>query len=191
MSRDGGATWAEDRLAYRSPSGTVCECCHPSVAVSAKGEIAVMFRNAVEGARDLYLTRSGDGGRTFGPAARLGSGTWKLEACPMDGGGLAIDRGGPVVTVWRREADLFLARAGQPEERLGTGRDPVIAIGGDGTWWAAWRADEGLMIKDAKGAAPRRLAEGGQAPALLALPDGSLLAAWERENRVFVAPVPR
>jgi len=191
VSHDGGATWSEDRLAYQSPSGTVCQCCHPSVAVSAKGEIAVLFRNAVEGARDLYLTRSGDGGRTFGPAARLGSGTWKLEACPMDGGGLAMDGRGAVLTVWRREADLFLARAGQPEERLGTGRDPVVAIGNEGTWWAAWRADEGLMIQDAKRAAPGRLAEGGQAPALLALSDGSLLAAWEREKRVFVAPVPR
>jgi hypothetical protein len=191
VSRDGGATWAADRLAYQSPSGTVCQCCHPSVAVSPKGEIAVMFRNAIEGARDLYLTRSGDGGRTFEPAARLGSGTWKLEACPMDGGGVAIDGRGALVTVWRREADVFLARPDQPEERLGTGRDPVIALAGDGAWSAAWRGDDGVSIQDAKHAAPRRLAEGGQAPALIALPDGSLLAAWERERRVFVAPVAR
>ncbi len=190
VSRDGGTTWSEG-LAYQSPSGTVCQCCHPSVAVSPRGEITVMFRNAVEGARDLYLTRSRDGGRTFEPAARLGSGTWKLEACPMDGGGLAFDERGAVVTVWRREADVFLARAGQPEERLGAGRDPAIAIGGDGTWWVAWRGDEGLVIQGAKHAAPSPLVEGGQAPALLALPDGSLLAAWEREKRVFVAPVPR
>lgn len=53
---------------------------------SPEGEIAVMFRNAIEGARDLYLTRSHDGGRMFEPAARLGSGTRKLEACPMDAG---------------------------------------------------------------------------------------------------------
>lgn len=95
------------------------------------------------------------------------------------------------MTVWRREADLFLARAGQPEERLATGRDPVIAVGAGGTWSVAWRGDEGLVIQDAKHAEPSRLAEGGQAPALLALPDGSLLAAWEREQRVYVAPVPR
>jgi len=191
VSRDGGATWSEDRLAYQSPSGTVCQCCHPSVAVSAKGEIAVMFRNSLEGARDLHVTGSRDGGRTFEPAVKLGSGTWKLEACPMDGGGLAIDPRGAVVTVWRRETDVFLASPGRPEERLATGHDPVIAVAGDGGWSVAWQGEEGLLIRDAKHAAPRLLAEGGQAPALLALPDGSLLAAWEREKRVFVAPVPR
>jgi len=191
VSRDGGATWSEDRLAYQSPSGTVCQCCHPSVAVSPKGEIAVMFRNSVEGARDLYVTRSKDGGRTFEPAVRLGAGTWKLEACPMDGGGLSIDERGSVVTVWRRETDVFLASPGQLEERLATGHDPVLAVGGDGRWSVAWRGEEGLLIRDAKHAEPSRLAEGGQAPALVALSDGSLLAAWEREKRVFVAPVPR
>jgi len=191
VSGDGGATWSEDRLAYQSPSGTVCQCCHPSVAVSAKGEITVMFRNSLEGARDLHVTRSRDGGRTFEPAVMLGSGTWKLEACPMDGGALAIDQRGAVVTVWRRETDVFLASPGRPEERLATGHDPVIAVAGDGGWSVAWQGEEGLLIRDAKHAAPRLLAEGGQAPALLALPDGSLLAAWEREKRVFVAPVPR
>ena len=130
-------------------------------------------------------------GRTFEPAVKLGSGTWKLEACPMDGGALAIDQRGAVVTVWRRETDVFLASPGRPEERLATGHDPVIAVAGDGGWSVAWQGEEGLLIRDAKHAAPRLLAEGGQAPALLALPDGSLLAAWEREKRVFVAPVPR
>jgi hypothetical protein len=47
------------------------------------------------------------------------------------------------------------------------------------------------MVADPRGGAPKDLAEGGQAPVLLALADGSLLAAWEREKRVFVAAVPR
>ena len=191
VSGDGGATWSEDRLVYQSPSGTVCECCHPSVAVSAKGTVAVMFRNAIDGARDLHLAVSGDGGRTFGPAVKLGDGTWKLAACPMDGGAVAIDSRGDVVTVWRREKDLFLARPGQAEERLGTGRDPVIAIAADGTSRVAWRGEAGLVVADPRRGEPKDLAEGGQAPALLALADGSLLAAWERDKRVFVAPLPR
>jgi hypothetical protein len=191
VSSDGGATWSEDRLVYQSPSGSVCECCHPSVAVSARGTIAVMFRNAIEGARDLHVTVSGDGGRTFGPAVKLGDGTWKLSACPMDGGALAIDSRGDVVTVWRRAKELFLARPGRAEERLGTGRDPVIAIAADGTSRVAWRGEAGLLLADPRRGEPKDLAEGGQAPVLLALADGSLLAAWEREKRVFVAPLPR
>ena len=191
VSADGGATWSEDRLVYQSPSGTVCECCHPSVAVSAKGMVAVMFRNAIDGARDLHVTVSADGGRTFGPAVKLGDGTWKLSACPMDGGAVAIDSRGDVVTVWRREKDLFLARPGQAEERLGTGRDPVIAMAADGTSRVAWRGEAGLLVADPRRGEAKDLAEGGQAPVLLALADGSLLAAWEREKRVFVAALPR
>ena len=45
VSHDHGATWSPDRLVYTSPSGSVCECCHPSVAVADDGRVAVMFRN--------------------------------------------------------------------------------------------------------------------------------------------------
>src|SRR6185436_1997139 len=55
VSRDHGATWSPDRLVYTSPSGSVCECCHPSVAVADDGRIAIMFRNQVDGRRDMYV----------------------------------------------------------------------------------------------------------------------------------------
>ena len=90
-SEDGGGTWSASRLVYASPSGAVCTCCHPSVAVDDDGGVSVMFRNALGGSRDMYVARSTDGGRTFPPAAKVGAGTWKLEACPMDGGALAVD----------------------------------------------------------------------------------------------------
>src|SRR4029450_4736158 len=102
-SRDGGASWSANYVVYESPSGTVCQCCHPSVAVSTDGIIHVLFRNALEGSRDVYVVRSEDGGRTFVAANRLGLGTWKLEGCPMDGGGLAVDGTGAVATIWRRD----------------------------------------------------------------------------------------
>src|SRR5712691_7359437 len=82
ISRDGGDTWSADRLVYESPSGTVCQCCHPSVAVDGSGRVHVMFRNALEGSRDMYLARSANGGKTFEPAQKVGQGTWKLDACP-------------------------------------------------------------------------------------------------------------
>jgi hypothetical protein len=109
----------------------------------------------------------------------------------MDGGGLAMDSRGDIVTVWRRTEEVFLARPGQAEELLGIGRDPVIAIAPDGTSRVAWRGKAGLVVTDPRRGEPKDLAEGGQAPALLALADGSLLAAWEREKRVFVAALPR
>ena len=93
------------------------------------------------------------------------------------------------MSAWRRDKDVFLARPGAPEERLGDGRDPVVAATEDGSTYAAWRRGEALVIASSREASPRVLAERGQAPVLLALGDGSLLAAWQQDERVMVAPV--
>src|SRR6516225_6733017 len=61
LSADGGATWSKNVSVYQSPDGTICECCHPSVAIDASGEILVMWRNWLGGSRDMYLARSRDG----------------------------------------------------------------------------------------------------------------------------------
>ena len=189
VSRDAGVTWSQDQMVYQSPSGSICECCHPSVAVSATGEIAVMFRNRLAGARDLYLVRSQDAGRTFGSALKLGQGTWPLEACPMDGGALAFGADDRLTTVWRRGDDVLLAQPGGTEQRLGTGRDPALAVSGDGTRYAVWRGDEGLVVVDSRKSETRPLSAGAQAPVLLALADGRVLAAWERAGQVEVSAV--
>jgi len=82
-SHDGGATWSPNTLVYESPSGSVCQCCHPSAAVDGQGRIFVMFRNSIDGNRDMYLVRSDDGGKKFGPATNsaLALGNWT----PPDG----------------------------------------------------------------------------------------------------------
>ena len=85
-----------------------------------------MFRNFLNGSRDMYLLESTDGGKTFGKARKLGEGTWKLNACPMDGGGLFMTPNGAVSTVWRRADTLFTARPGQPETALTTGKNAKI-----------------------------------------------------------------
>jgi BNR repeat-like domain len=188
VSNDAGATWSSDRLVYESPSGTICQCCHPSVAVSPKGDITVMFRNALDGSRDLYLTTSHDGGQTFDLAAKLGKGTWTLDGCPMDGGGLGVDGRGGIATVWRREKEVFFARPGQPEQRIATGRDPAIAVGRNDTWSVVFQDDDGAALIDGK-SLKKRVALGAQAPALIGFDDGSWLAAWEVGGHVFAAPV--
>lgn len=67
-STDGGTNWSENVLVYSSPSGSVCECCHPSAAYSATGQLHVMWRNSWEGKRDMFHTMSADGGKTFARA---------------------------------------------------------------------------------------------------------------------------
>ncbi|MEJ7678323.1 MAG: sialidase family protein [Segetibacter sp.] len=106
QSKDGGKTWSKNILVYSSPDKTTCECCKPSVVVKGN-TIHAMFRNWLNGNRDLYLISSSNGGKTFGQAQKLGVGSWKLNGCPMDGGGLAVDKKGTPETVWRREGKIF------------------------------------------------------------------------------------
>lgn len=137
-SRDGGLTWKPNQKIYASPSGTVCECCHPSVCIGRNREIYVMWRNSLSGDRDMYLTRSDDGGQTFLDASKLGTGSWSLNACPMDGGDLAVNQDGSITTVWRREKTLFTTRDGKANESmLATGEQPCIAIGPE-SGYLAW-----------------------------------------------------
>ncbi|MES2462694.1 MAG: sialidase family protein [Armatimonadota bacterium] len=134
LSRDGGKTWGKNTQVYQSPDGTVCECCHPSLAFGPKNELLVMWRNALGGARDMYLARSTNGGSTFGPAQKLGSGTWPLKACPMDGGALAVAPNGAVTTVWRRDQDVFTCAPGGSETLLGRGQQAWTAATARGVY---------------------------------------------------------
>jgi hypothetical protein len=190
VSRDHGATWSPDTLAYASPSGSVCECCHPSVAVAPNGRIVVLFRNHRDGARDMYVVESRDGGATFGPAVKQGEGTWPLQACPMDGGGVAASDA-TTTAAWRREDTVYRSATGPsarggPEEKLGPGRDPVIAGHGEAVD-VAWTAADGVRLVQSGRRSPRSVP--GRFPAILALPDHTLLAVEARgEVRVEVVP---
>ncbi len=92
-SIDGGKTWSKNILIYASPDTSVCECCKPSVVIKGS-DVYVMFRNWLDGNRDLYLIESSDGGNTFAQAQKLGKRSWALNGCPMDGGSVVIDKNG-------------------------------------------------------------------------------------------------
>ena len=109
----------------------------------------------------MYLSQSSDGTH-FSPARKLGEGTWKLNACPMDGGGIAISANGPV-TGWRREHSLFLDRPGEPEESIGEGVDMAIAAGKSGTY-AIWSTPAGLELHVPGEREPRALGIKGSFP---------------------------
>jgi hypothetical protein len=185
VSRDHGATWRADTLVYASPSGSVCECCHPSIAIGADGTISVMFRNSVDGKRDMWVARSTDG-LAFGPAAKLGIGTWTLNACPMDGGGLAVGPGGDLTAVWRREGTVFLSTSANPEQRIGDGRDAVVALSGAHRD-VAWSAETGVtLLRNGR----MHVLGAGRFPSLIASPEYSVVA-WEHQGQILVQRVPR
>lgn len=184
-SADDGATWSPNTLVYESPSGSVCECCHPSASADEQGRIFVMFRNSLEGNRDMYLVRSEDGGKTFGRAAKLGSGTWKLNACPMDGGAVLAGPKGAPTTVWRREGEVFLTTAANQERRLGPGRQPVIASSLHGPF-VAWTEGKALKLLRPGQTGTEILDEEAAYPSMVAMPGGSVALAWEKGGAIAV-----
>ena len=182
VSKDGGAHWGPNVVAYRSPSGSICQCCHPSLATDWTGRIVAMFRNAVDGARDMYVIGSRDG-RTWTGGEKLGQGTWPLKSCPMDGGAIAYDHRGNAVSTWRRDRTVYLAWAGAAEVAIGAGANSTLAITPDGPL-VAWNGTEGLMAKKADATASL-VDPQGKFATLVATPGGVVLA-YERGTEAVV-----
>ena len=177
-SRDSGRTWGPNALVYRSPEHAICECCHPTASFDADGNLAVMWRNSLGGARDLWLAVRPAGSGDFGTPRKLGQGTWTLKACPMDGGSLLPQGGGAFASVWQRDGQVFLCPASGPEIRLGAGKQPLAATR-SGRTLVMWQQGADLVSAPGGPEAPvtRHAAEARHA-VLLSLPDeqGTLLA---------------
>lgn len=178
----GNATgWSKNEMVYQSPDGHVCECCKPSI--SAEGPaVGIMFRNWLNGSRDLYLLQSSNKGKSFMPAQKLGIGTWKLNGCPMDGGGLAIDPSGAMHTVWQREGYVYYCKPGETEMTMGKGRTCSIAGTVGNTVITMQKMDTLEAIKlPQKEIVPIGV---GSFVKPLALPGNRLLFVWEQDGMI-------
>jgi hypothetical protein len=144
-----------------------------------------MFRNALAGCRDMYVLHM-RGSKVIDKAVKAGQGSWPLNACPMDGGGLATTKRG-LVTVWRREQDLFVVLPGESEKRIGEGKDIALAAG-DNQVYAVWSQGEGIRYwaNGREGS----LSEAGAFASVITLPDGSAIAAWEGNGAISLARLP-
>lgn len=171
ISEDEGASWSANQLLYSSPDGAICECCHPSLLVDSNGKATVLFRNHIGGNRDIYAMPWG------GKAIKMGRESWLLNACPMDGGDLVWEAPGKLLTAWRRDKQVFLARPGEPEQLLGNGRQPVLARTTDGIW-VAWTEGKTLWLKQPDGKT-KRLSDFAAFPSIVARPWGGVTVAWD------------
>lgn len=184
-SIDGGNTWSKNLLVYESPDQTVCECCKPSVLVKGNN-VHAMFRNYVNGNRDLYLVSSANSGKTFGKAQKLGNGSWKLNGCPMDGGALTISDNGNIQTVWRREGAIYAAEPGKPEKQIGEGKICTMASVNENNVYS-WIENGDVVVLLPDG---RKINAGkGTMPMLEPVDKHTVACVWENEKQIHFALV--
>ncbi len=175
-STDDGKTWNKNRLVYSSPDSTVCECCQPT-AVMKGSEVYVMFRNWISGSRDMYVAHSKDGGQSFQPPQKMGEGTWKLNACPMDGGDLSVGSNDGFITVWRRNNQLYLSRPGEKELPVAEGRNASIAVSGPSTF-IVWH-QAGQVWYGVPGKTTSEIVGNGRYPRVVSLSNNRAFCVWE------------
>jgi hypothetical protein len=153
-SMDGGRTWEANRPIYSEPT---CPCCRTSVAVAANGTIYVAWRAILPGdVRDVVVTRSTDGGRSWARPARPRADGWVYPGCPHAGPSLEVDAEGGVHVAWwtgkEGGAGVYHARSmdegrsftAQPIE-VGDRARPAhvqLAVAQGGGIYVAW--DDGL-----------------------------------------------
>lgn len=172
--------WAENKIIYASPDEHVCECCKPSIAVK-DSQVNIMFRNWLNGSRDLYFIQSANRGKFFGEAQKLGNGTWKLKGCPMDGGGIAVDKQSTVHTVWQRKGKIFYAQPQKDEVEIGTGRACSITAGSQTV--ILWQDGSQLKAQELNSDKPMTIGEGSFVEAIRTK-DNKILCVWESENKI-------
>ncbi len=182
-STDGGKTWSKNIMIYASPDSTVCECCKPSVAIN-RNNVYVMFRNWLDGNRDLYLIQSSDNGVNFGRVQKLGTGSWALTGCPMDGGGISINKNGDPETVWNRKGVIYACEPGKTETKLGEGKNCTIeSVNGKNIY--AWVEDGNIIVMKPQGV-KKNLGK-GHLPILKAVNNEHVLCIWQNDDQIVKA----
>lgn len=83
-----------------------CVCCRSHVATGPNNAVAVTWRKVFPGdIRDMVLSLSHDGGRSFTPSTLVHADRWQLNACPHRGGSVALDSRGQTYLTWYTEGE--------------------------------------------------------------------------------------
>ncbi len=123
ISNDGGMTFEPAVVANLSVlSGEVCECCPASVSTTSSEEILLAFRNNESNIRDIWVSKSVDGGLSFPEVADIDETDWLLNSCPTSGP-QSIISGDSLFTVY------YSAGAGSPNVYLSTLHIPSMQKG--------------------------------------------------------------
>jgi len=90
-----------DAASVHAITGGVCYCCKTAIVAGPDNALYLAWRHVYpQNMRDMALTESHDGGRTFSTPVRVSEDKWQLEGCPEDGPALALDSQRQVHVVW-------------------------------------------------------------------------------------------
>ena len=213
MAADGSVT--ESHIAR-----DVCFCCKTAVSVGASGRVNVAWRHIFpESMRDIAMTTSTDGGRTFSPLVRVSEDRWQLSGCPDDGPAMVSGKGESVHLAWPsleseptpRKAIFYTStadgRSFAPRVRLSSddqedAAHPQIAADAAGNIAAVWDEQHGetrrivMRISEAGSGGFGRLrilSDGASAfnPHIVGAAEGFLVAWPRREGETSTVVVLR
>jgi len=99
-STDHGTTFHENvKVADK-----ICPCCRPTLSFGPNGEVMAFWRHVYPGPiRDMTVSVTTDGGKTFSPPRRIAEDNWKINGCP-DSGPAVARSGKRVYVAWLTEA---------------------------------------------------------------------------------------
>jgi hypothetical protein len=194
--------------------GPLCECCAPGLAVDAKGNPLVLYREGGKVNRSIFLGISTNGGSSFSKITRINQGETKIDACPMDSPQIAVSRdGSKVAAAWMdfragsnlRHVQWTVGSPGRlgPEtsasdDSKGGQGHPSLAFDADGTVWCAWEdtrrgiGAQGIYAADAKtkkNVAVSAESEGKCGFPTLACAGGALGVIYEAGGGVSFRPI--
>jgi hypothetical protein len=173
------AKWKANSLVYKSPEKHVCECCKPNIVVNGN-KVVIGFRNWLMGSRDIYYSVSNDKGKSFSEAAKSGTGTWQLNACPMDGGGLSFNSEGKVSAAWRRNGEVYYWTENQNELKIASGRDVGMAQNKNETY-IVWQDKKILSAINLNTKKIVTLGS-GVSPKIYIMNNGKVICFWEDDK---------
>jgi hypothetical protein len=211
-TREDGAMMAQKSKLYvgtidggtapRPVVGGVCYCCKTAIAQGRDGTLFTAWRHVYPGNfRDMAMSVSRDGGRTFAPPVRVSEDQWMLEGCPDDGPAVAVDARNVAHIVWptlvsdqktaeptiavfyasTRDGKSFTTRKQLPTE--GVAHHPQIVIGSDGMPVIIWdeAGDGARRIVMASGPQMNRRVLSGPQPGVypsIASTGSAVVVAW-------------
>jgi hypothetical protein len=131
-------------------AGPLCECCAPGLAVDAKGNPTVIYRESGKKNRPIVMAT----GPSLSRVARVNQAESRVDSCPMDAPAVAVSADGKkTVVAWMdmrsgkndRDVQWTTASEGRiaPESTIhdvttGTQGHPSLVFDKDGNAWCAW-----------------------------------------------------